>query len=84
MPSGKRRFAMRPGGGLVVAGAGLYDRHDRGGFMPCAEIFGYFERYAAAVLAPARAGIQDLRVEPTGEGGFGLHLLSQATREDRK
>ena len=84
MPSGKRRFAMRPGGGLVVAGAGLYDRHDRGGFMPCAEIFGYFERYVAAVLAPARVGVQDLRVEPTGEGGFRLHLLSQATREDRK
>jgi hypothetical protein len=35
-------------------------------------------------LAPARVGIQDLRVEPTGEGGFRLHLLSQATREDRK
>ena len=84
MPSGKRRFAMRPGGGLVVAGAGPYDRHDPDGFMPRTEIFGYFERYVAAVLAPARVGVQDLRVEPTGEGGFRLHLLSQATREDRK
>jgi hypothetical protein len=29
-------------------------------------------------------GIQYLRVKPTAEGGFRLHLLSQATREVRK
>jgi hypothetical protein len=29
-------------------------------------------------------GIQYLRVKPTGEGGFLLHLLPQATREVRK
>ena len=53
----------------------LYGR-DRDGFMPRTEIVGYFERYAAVVVAPVRADNQVLRVEPTGEGGFRLHLLS--------
>lgn len=78
MPSGKRRFAMRPGGGLVVAGAGPYDRHDRDGFMPRAGVVGYFGRYAAAVLASARAGIQVLRV------AYGCICFHRQPGEDRK
>jgi putative flavoprotein involved in K+ transport len=51
-----------------------YDGHEPDGFTPGTEIVGYFERYAAAVLAPVRVGIQvGTGVEPTGEGGFRLH-----------
>jgi putative flavoprotein involved in K+ transport len=37
-----------------------YDGHEPDGFTSRTEIVGYFERYAAAVLAPMRVGIQVL------------------------
>jgi putative flavoprotein involved in K+ transport len=52
-----------------------YDGREPDGFTPRTEIVGYSGPYAAAVMAPVRVGIQDLGVEPTGEGGFRLHLL---------
>jgi putative flavoprotein involved in K+ transport len=48
-----------------------YDRDDPDGYMPRDEIVGYLERYAAAVAAPVREGVEVASLEPDG-GGFRL------------
>ena len=52
-----------------------YDGHEPDGFTSRTEIVGYFERYAAAVLAPVRVGIQVLGWSRRVKGGFRLHPL---------
>jgi putative flavoprotein involved in K+ transport len=49
-----------------------YDRDDPDGFMPRDEIVAYLERYAAAVDAPVREGVEVTRVRPRSGGGFDL------------
>ena len=59
-----------------------YYGHDPDGFMPRTETVGYSEPYAAAVVASVRVGIQDLGVEPTGEGW--LPAASPSHRRPRR
>jgi putative flavoprotein involved in K+ transport len=49
-----------------------YDGDDPDGFMPRDEIVAYFERYAAAVRAPVREGVEVTSLEALPEGGFVL------------
>ncbi len=50
-----------------------YDGDDPDGFMPRDEIVAYLERYASAVGAPVREGVEVTRIEPRPGGGFALH-----------
>jgi len=49
-----------------------YDRDDPDGFMPRDELVAYLERYAAAVEAPVREGVEVTAVRPRPDGGFEL------------
>jgi putative flavoprotein involved in K+ transport len=53
-----------------------YDRDDPDGFMPRDEIVDYLERYAAAVDAPVRKGVEVTSVRPRPDGGFDLDTSS--------
>jgi putative flavoprotein involved in K+ transport len=50
----------------------FYDQDDPDAFMPRDEIVRYLERYAAAVDAPVREGVDVTRVRPRPDGGFDL------------
>jgi putative flavoprotein involved in K+ transport len=49
-----------------------YDGDDPDGFMPRDEIVAYLERYASAVQAPVREGVEVTALRPGGGGGFTL------------
>lgn len=49
-----------------------YDGDDPDGFMPRDELVAYFERYAAAVEAPVREGVEVSSLRPHPNGGFEL------------
>jgi len=49
-----------------------YDRDDPDGFMPRDELVAYLERYAAAVEAPVREGVEVTALRPRPDGGFEL------------
>ncbi len=49
-----------------------YDQDDPHGYMPRDEIVRYLERYAAAVDAPVREGIEVTSIRPRPGGGFDL------------
>jgi putative flavoprotein involved in K+ transport len=49
-----------------------YDRDDPDGFMARDEVVSYLERYAAAVDAPVREGVEVTQVRPRAGGGFEL------------
>ena len=49
-----------------------YDRDDPDGFMRRHELVSYLERYAAAVDAPVREGVEVTQVRPRPDGGFDL------------
>ena len=49
-----------------------YDGDDPDGFMPRDELVAYLERYAAAVEAPVREGVEVSSLQPHPEGGFEL------------
>ena len=49
-----------------------YDQDDPDGFMPRDEVVRYLERYAAAVDAPVREGVEVTQVRPQSDGGFDL------------
>jgi putative flavoprotein involved in K+ transport len=53
-----------------------YDGEDPDGFMLRDEIVAYLERYAAAVEAPVRAGVDVLSLQPGPDGGFNLETSS--------
>ena len=53
-----------------------YDGHDPDGFMLRDEIVAYLERYAAAVDAPVREGVDVVSLQPRPDGGF--HLETSA------
>lgn len=47
-----------------------YDGDDPNGFMPRDELVAYFERYAAAVKAPVREGVEVSSLTARPDGGF--------------
>ena len=49
-----------------------YDGDDPDGFMPRDELVAYLERYAAAVEAPVREGVEVSSLRPHPDGGFEL------------
>ena len=49
-----------------------YDGDDPDGFMPRDELVAYLERYAAAVRAPVREGVEVRSIRPVPGGGFDL------------
>jgi putative flavoprotein involved in K+ transport len=49
-----------------------YDGDDPDGFMPRDEVVAYLERYAAAVRAPVREGVEVKSIRPVPGGGFDL------------
>jgi cation diffusion facilitator CzcD-associated flavoprotein CzcO len=49
-----------------------YDGDDPDGFMPRNELVAHLERYAAAVDAPVREGVEVSSLRPHSEGGFEL------------
>lgn len=49
-----------------------FDGDDPDGFMPRDELVAYLERYAAAVDAPVREGVEVSSLRPHPEGGFEL------------
>ena len=54
-----------------------YDGDDPDGFMPRDEIVGYLERYAAAVGAPVREGVEVTSLRPLPDGGFAARDLGR-------
>ena len=52
-----------------------YDRQDPDGFMLRDELVAYLERYAAAVRAPVREGVDVVSLQP-GDGGFDLETTA--------
>src|SRR5215211_2173262 len=55
-----------------------YDRDEPDGFMPRDEVVRYLERYAAAVDAPVREGVEVTSVRPRPGGGFELQTSAGA------
>ncbi|MEN3279430.1 MAG: putative flavoprotein involved in transport [Solirubrobacteraceae bacterium] len=49
-----------------------YDGHDPDGYMPRDEIVAHLERYAEAIAAPVREGVEVTAVRPRAGGGFML------------
>jgi putative flavoprotein involved in K+ transport len=60
-----------------------YDGDQPDGFMGRPEIVGYLERYAAAVRAPVRDGVEVSKLEPNGSSGFRLHLNGDVLEADQ-
>jgi cation diffusion facilitator CzcD-associated flavoprotein CzcO len=56
-----------------------YDGDDPDGFMPRDELVAYLERYAAAVDAPVREGVEVSSLRPHPEGGFELESSAGET-----
>jgi putative flavoprotein involved in K+ transport len=60
---------MTPNWGVQLPGH-PYDQHDPDGFMPRDDVVAYLERYATAVQAPVREGVDVTSLRPGPRGGF--------------